>query len=104
MAPIDIVAAFDVRVPAERAVLQALLQRPPTERARDQHHAAWVRIDDFVLRHLKPVQRVAFLLVREPPANLAPDLAARLNRLLTAERVARAQMVAAAAPQIRKAA
>ena len=104
MAPIDIVAAFDMRVPADRSALHALLRRTPAELAGDRHHAAWSRIDRFVLRQLTPAQRVDFLLERKAPADLGPALTAQLNRLLAAERVARAQMVAAAAPQIRKAA
>jgi len=103
-ADISLIAAFDMRVPSDRASLNALLRPTPIEIAKERHHAAWRRIDRFVLCRLPPVQRVAFLLVREPPVDLPPDLAAHLNALLVAERVARAQIAGAAAPPIRNAA
>lgn len=87
-ADIQIVAAFDMRDPAQVAALNSLLQFTPVEKAQHRVSAAYRAVEDFARRHIGP----AWMLTRTIPADMEPAKAEALADLLVAERDARAKV------------
>lgn len=104
---IKIIAAFDMRDPAQVAALHSLLQFTPVEKAQQRVGAAQTAVKEWAARHLTTDQRVGLLLSRDVPG-LSDERAAELSALHAAVDAARAALAnvksAAALVATRKAA
>jgi len=99
---INIIAAFDMRDPAQRAALAKALERSPREIAEAELFAARKRVEWFVSANLTLAQALAFGMNRTVPAGLDAARAEALADLLAAEQDARAKVSALSASAAQK--
>lgn len=92
---INLIAAFDMRVPAQRQALAAALARTPVEQAQDRLFAAGHRVDRYVAQNLTISQAMAFSHAYEIPADLPLAKAVALAELVALQRAALADVNAA---------
>lgn len=92
---INLIAAFDMRVPAQRQALAAALARTPVEQAKANLFAAGHRVDRYVAQNLTISQAMSFAHAYEIPADLPLAKAVALAELVALQRAALADVNAA---------
>lgn len=105
MAAINIIAAFDMRDPAQRAALAKAWQFTPAERASLDLRNACARTDEFSRRYLTAEQRMALVMDRTAvPAGVVGKVRDDLVALISVEAAARRVVNGFRAPAQQKAA
>lgn len=96
----QVIAAFDMRVPAQRQALASLLAKSPVEQAQARLFAAGKKVDWYITQHLTVSQQMAFCHAYEVPADLPLPKAVRLAELVALQRAAMADLNSAKTAEI----